>query len=103
VAQYERHVRRLGEWLAGEGLPNDVREIEPEHVARFLAAAEADRRAEGRPRRPGSLNALRSSLRGFFEYLERAGLVDRSPARLLRMARAGAREPRAMPARGVPR
>lgn len=103
VAQYERHVRRLEEWLAREGLPNDVGRIEPQHVARFLASAEAERRVEGRSRRPGSLNALRSSLRGFFAYLEEASLVDRSPARLLRMARAGARDLRAMPPRDVDR
>jgi integrase/recombinase XerD len=103
VAQYERHLRRFGEWMAQEGLPNDVGQIEPEHVARFLAAAEAERRAVGRPRRPGSLNALRSSLRGFFAYLEQAGVIERSPARLLRMARVNGREPRAMPARDVER
>jgi integrase/recombinase XerD len=103
VAQYERHVRRLGEWLAGQGLPNDVAQIAPEHLARFLAAAEAERRAAGRSRRPGSLNALRSSLRGFFSYLELAGVLVRNPARLVRMARVGAREPHAMPPRDVER
>jgi integrase/recombinase XerD len=72
-------------------------------VARFLAAAEADRRTESRSRRPGSLNALPSSLRGFFGYLEHAGVLKRNPARLLRMARVGGREPRAMPERDVER
>jgi integrase/recombinase XerD len=103
IAQYARHVRRCGEWLAGQGLPNDVAQIAPEHIARFLVAAEAERRAAGRSRRPGSLNALRSSPRGFFGFLERSGLVDRSPARLLHMARVGGREPRAMSARDVAR
>lgn len=45
-------------------------------MARFLASAEALRRPDGRSKRTGSLNALRSSLRGFFQYLERAGLVE---------------------------
>jgi site-specific recombinase XerD len=103
VAQYERHVRKFGEWLAGKGLPCDMRQLEPQHLATFLASAEADRRAEGWSRRPGSLNVLRSSLRGFFGYLEHAGVLVRNPARLLRMARGGAREPRAMPARDVER
>jgi hypothetical protein len=80
----------------GEGLPGDVAALEPEHVARFLASGETLRRPNGKAKRTGSLNALRSSLRGFFEYLERAGLVDRSPARVLRMARVGATPPRGM-------
>ncbi len=42
------------------------------------------------------MNALRSSLRGFFGYLERAGVVERSPARVLRMARVALPAPRGM-------
>jgi site-specific recombinase XerC len=94
VAQYARHVRRLAAWLSAEQLPDDVTLLAPEHVARFLASAETLRRPDGRSKRVGSLNALRSSLRGFFDYLERTGLVERSPARVLRMARVGATPPR---------
>lgn len=98
VAQYERHVRRFAAWLDAEHSPHDVRQLEPEHVARFLASAEALRRPDGRSKRTGSLNALRSSLRGFFEYAERAGIVERSPARVLRMARVGATPPKGLTA-----
>jgi site-specific recombinase XerD len=96
IAQYARHVRRFASWLAAEQLPDDVAALEPEHVARLLASAEAQRRPDGRPKRTGSLHALRSSLRGFFEYLERAGIVARSPARVLRMARVGATPPKGL-------
>ena len=96
VAQYERHVRRFGAWLEAEHLPNDVAALEPEHVARFLASAEARRRPDGRSKKTGSLNALRSSLRGFCAFLETSGLVERSPARMLRMARVGATPPKGL-------
>ena len=61
VAQYARHVRRFGEWLEAEGVADDVRQLEPEHVAGFIAAVEAQRRRDGRPGRRGTLNALRTS------------------------------------------
>jgi site-specific recombinase XerD len=41
VAQYARHVRRFGAWLEAEHMPNDVADVEPEQLARFLASAEA--------------------------------------------------------------
>lgn len=47
IAQYARHVRRFGAWLEAEYLPDDVARLEPEHVARFLASAEALRRPGG--------------------------------------------------------
>jgi site-specific recombinase XerC len=72
IAQYQRHVRRFASWATAECLPDDVAAIEREHVARFLASAEAQRRPDGRAKRTGSLNALRSSLRMTFTvYLPR--------------------------------
>jgi site-specific recombinase XerC len=94
VAQYQRHVRRFASWADAEYLADDVPAVEPEHVARFLASAEALRRPDGRAKRTGSLNALRLSLRGFFAFLETSGVVERSPARVLRMARVGATPPK---------
>lgn len=96
VAQCARHVRRFAAWLAAERLSDDVATLEPEHVARFLASAEALRRPDGKAKRTGSLNGLRSSLRGFFEYLETSGFVERSPARVLRMAKVGATQPKGL-------
>jgi site-specific recombinase XerC len=101
VAQYARHLRRFGAWLDAEGPPDDVGALGPEHLARFLASAEALRRPDGRTKRSGSLNALRSSLRGFFAFLETSGVVERSPARVLRMARVGASPPKGLSANEV--
>jgi integrase/recombinase XerD len=96
VAQYARHVGRFGAWLEAEHLPDDVAALEPGDVARFLASAEAQRRPDGRTKRTGSLNALRSSLRGFGAFLETSGLVERRPARVLRMARVGETPPKGL-------
>jgi hypothetical protein len=59
----------------GRALAEDVAALEPEHVARFLGSTEALKRPDGRAKRTGSLNALRSSLRSGFDYIERAALV----------------------------
>lgn len=96
IALYARHVRKFASWLEGEHLTDDVAQLEPEHVARFVASAEAQRQPDGKAKRTGSLNALRSSLRGFFESTERAGIVDRSPAPVLRMARVGTTPPKGL-------
>jgi hypothetical protein len=93
VAQHARHARRFASWLEAEHLPDDVAALEPEHLARFLASAEALRRPDGQTKRVGSLNALRSSLRGFCAFLETSGIVERSPVRVLRMARVAATTP----------
>jgi hypothetical protein len=47
IAQYARHARRFAAWLEAERLPDDVRQLNPEHVARFLASAVAQRRPDG--------------------------------------------------------
>jgi len=96
VGQYERHVRQLALWVDGQQMTDDVREFEPEHVAGFLASAAAQRRPDGKAKRAGSMNALRSSLRGFFEHLERSDVIERSPARVLRMARVGPAPPKGL-------
>ncbi len=75
---------------------DDVRAIAPEHVAAYLGSAAATHRQDGRRRSAVTVNAVRSSLRGFFEFLERAGIVARSPARVLRLARAGKPAPKGM-------
>jgi integrase len=65
-------------------------------LARFLTSAEAQRRPDGRAKRTGSLNALRSSQRGFCAFLETSGFGERSHARVLRMARVGATPPKGL-------
>ena len=84
VGQYRRHVRLLASWL-----PPSVRveEIGHESLARFLASPQARTRSDGSQKKPGSANALRSSLKGFFAYAHEAGYIAQNPARLIRRAR----------------
>ena len=86
-SQVERHVRFLDRWMAEHRLPRDVRRITHEHIARFLASPEANTRLDGKPKRATSTNALRSSLRVFFEYANVAGHAPRNAAALVRRGR----------------
>ena len=95
-SQYGRHIRLLARWAAGAGLSGDLAGLDHEHLARFFAAPEARTRPDGRPKRAGSVNALRSSVKGFFAYLTQAGLVERDPSRILGRARCGQPPPRAL-------
>jgi len=96
IQQYARHVHLFGAWLDQEGRGRDAAATTPEVVAAFLASSTARARADGRPRRATSANALRSSLRGFFSYLHRAGHLDQDPTRLVRLAICGTPPPRAL-------
>jgi len=73
-----------------------VSDVTDEHLASFLASGAARNRPDGKPKRPGSMNALRSSLRTFFAYLVEAGLIETNPARLIRMAICSPPPPRAL-------
>jgi len=95
VRQYQRHVRVLVSWAEREGVSDDVRSFNHEALARFLTS---DLALEGTwgTKKPGSVNALRSSLRGFFHYCDVADLVSKNPARLIRRARCGTPPPRGL-------
>ena len=86
VRQYRRHVRLLARWLRQAGHGGEVEAVGPEDVARFLASPAARRKPGGGAKKATSLNALRSSVKGFFGYLHRAGYVAHDPSRLLRRA-----------------
>lgn len=94
--QIARHVRALGRWLAADGHPLDVGEVTEEDLARFLCSDAATKRPDGRPKRVASVNALRSSLRVFFGFLQEAGVIAVTPARLVRMAHCSPPPPRAL-------
>lgn len=96
VGQYERHVRAFADWARSVCVTALVGEIDHEHLAAFLASPAATSRPDGSPKRAGSMNALRSSLRGFFDYLERTAAVSQSPAKVLRMARVGQQRPKVL-------
>jgi site-specific recombinase XerD len=91
IDQYRRHVRALISWLAPE---EDVAAITPTSLAKFLASPAARETRKGRERRPGSVNAMRGSLKGFCAFLHEAGHLPTNPARLIRRARCGSPPPR---------
>jgi site-specific recombinase XerC len=96
IGQYRRHVHTLVRWLAAERLPLDVAAITHEDVARFVASPVARCRRDGTLKTGTSVNAMRSSLRGFFSYLHEAGYVAANPTRLLRRAICSPPPPRAL-------
>ena len=96
VDQYARHVRLLAAWLAQQGHEGGVAQIAPEDLARFLVAPTVRCTASGAPRKATSANALRASLRGFFGFLHRAGLIPRDPSTLVRRAVTAPPPPRAL-------
>jgi len=96
IGQYERHLVLLARWAAGEGLSGDVAALDHEAVARFLTSPLAITQADGRPKRAGTVNSLRTSVRGFFAYLHRAGYLAEDPSRLVRHAICGPAPPRSL-------
>ncbi len=96
VNQARRHVRLLAAWLDHAGHDADLAAIDHETLACFLADPGTRTLPDGTPKKATSLNALRSSLRAFFGYLDAVGHVPRNPARLVRRARCGTPPPRAL-------
>ncbi len=85
--QYARHIRLLAHWARDVGPSGDeVERLDHEGVARFLASPVATGRLRGGQKLATSANCLRSSLKGFFSYLHRAGFITHDPGRLIRRA-----------------
>ncbi len=89
VRQYQRHVGSLARWATQKGHSGDVIAIGHEDLAGFLTTPEATHRTDGKAKTAGSMNALRSSLKGFFGYLHKAGHLTNDPSRLIRRAICG--------------
>ena len=100
VAQYARHVRAFERWLITTRRSTDLATITPAVVAQFFVDPAARCRSSDpvTPKKPTSLNAMRSTLRCFFAYAHDAGLIASNPARLLRRARCAPPPPRALSA-----
>jgi len=90
IDQARRHLRMLARYLP----EHRADEITHEDMAIFFNSGVATCKANGRAKKATSLNCLRSTLRTFFSYLQRAGFIERDPTRLLRLARAGVGPPR---------
>ena len=101
---------RLGSTWGRPGV--DLGALTHEAIAEFLTSDEALLRPDGEPKAATTSNALRSSVRGFFGYLERSGQLASNPARVVRMARVPENPPEPLkpaeverlivPARGPP-
>ena len=98
IDQYRRHMLLLAHWAAQAGHCRDLRALDHEDLARFLVSPQALTRPDGRPKKATSVNALRSSLRGFFQYLHWAGYIDTDPSLLIRRAMCGPPPPRTLSA-----
>lgn len=81
--QYERHVRLLGHWCRDVApCGDDIHRLDHEAIATFLASDAANTNAHGGTKKATSTNCLRSSLKGFFSYLHKAGYLRHDPSRL---------------------
>jgi site-specific recombinase XerD len=96
IRQYQRHLRLLAAWLHANGIPAELDVITTQVVARFLVSDQARKTADGATKLAASTNALRTSVRCFFQYAELAAYVERSPGMLVRRARCGEPPPRAL-------
>ncbi|MBL8896879.1 MAG: tyrosine-type recombinase/integrase, partial [Planctomycetes bacterium] len=94
--QYARHLRLLGAWLDANDIEPELEQISTSVVARFLVSDAARRTVDGAAKMATSTNALRTSVRVFFQHCELAGYVARSPGMLVRRARCGEPPPRAL-------
>jgi integrase/recombinase XerD len=96
LQQYRRHLRLLASWLDASGIEPELDAITTQIVARFLTSDAARKTVDGATKLATSTNALRTSIRCFFQYAELAGYVARSPGMLVRRARCGEPPPRAL-------
>lgn len=86
LGQYGRQIRRLGQWLAGEGRDDKLDGVTPEVLARFLVSSSARVTSLGATRRPVTVNMTRTALRTFFRFAFDADLIPTNPARRVRLA-----------------
>jgi len=83
-------------WAADVSHSGDISSISHEDIASFLVSPKARTRRDGGVKKAVSMNALRSSLKGFFQYLHKAGVITQDPTRLIRRAICGASLPRVL-------
>ena len=96
ISQYRRHILLLAHWAHDVGHSGDVNEISHETLAAFLTSPQARTRRGGGVKKATSANCLRSSIKAFFGYLHRAGIIPHDPGRLIRRAICTSPPPRAL-------
>ncbi len=96
VGQAQRHLRLLARWLDESQMPDGLDDIDEDVLAEFLTSDTARRTAKGEAKTPGSVNALRSSVKSFFGHAARADWITRDPARFIKRAICSPPPPRAL-------
>jgi len=87
VRSYLRDLRMLRGWLERKGKSLDVGMLTPTTLCEFAASRAATHQEDGSPRKPGSIDKIKMSVRAFFGFLNDAGLIPTNPARILKYRR----------------
>ena len=81
VAAYMRELRLFEGWI---GRGKNIETITPADIAGFFTSDIALNTVDGQSRTTVSLNRLKTTIRAFFNYISEAGIIDSSPARLVK-------------------
>jgi len=96
IKQYNRHILLFARWMAKFSHRGEIEDITHEHIASFFTSSVAIYRADSGIRKATSMNALKSSIKGFFEYLHNADYIPQVPTWLIRRAICGTPLPRSL-------
>src|SRR3990172_600950 len=75
LSSYLRDVGSLTRWLAASGDEIEVERLTPEVLGRFVISPDAAQRPDGRPKLASSIDKLKMSLKAFFSYLVKSGVL----------------------------
>jgi integrase/recombinase XerC len=84
ISSYLRDLRVLAGWLGATGRPADVRRLTTDDLSAFVTSPAVTDKAGAAPKAPGSVDKVKMSLKAFFTFLVKTGVLPASPARLLR-------------------
>ncbi|MCC6311583.1 MAG: tyrosine-type recombinase/integrase [Trueperaceae bacterium] len=87
ISSYLRDLRVLAGWLAATGRPADVRRLTTDDCSAFVTSPAVTEKGDGTAKAPGSVDKVKMSLKAFFTFLVKTGVLPASPARLLRGSR----------------
>ncbi len=82
IGSYLHDLRVLEDWLGDDP---DVASIQPGLLHEFLASDVVQNKPDGSPRTKGSINKIKTSLKAFFGWLFKSGLIQTNPATNIRI------------------
>ncbi len=88
VSSYLRDLSSLRRWLAEAQHPTEVEALTPDLLGQFVTSPAVTEKSDGQPKEAASIDKVKMSLKAFFTYLVKTGVLATSPARLLRARRA---------------